>query len=209
MAPKQPQQDIILPMTNDYMQQIVRRKKNHEFRRYRIASSVQRVWFYLKAPLSHIEYVCEIDLARTRDPGDHPLPEDGLGNTEFNEHHKDWDGYDFAYRVRSVYRLVEPIKLAELKARYGIKCAPRGLVYTPKSIKNAVNWRELDCIWTDEVSEAHSSGQTSAKSGLKGTLKEESSAGLTGKRLKIGELDDLDEVFPSLYTHPTEGKDSR
>src|ERR1700683_4086318 len=64
--------DVILPMTvslvflpascapqvdmpqDDYMQQIIRGEKNYEFRRYLISPSVQRVWFYLNAPLSQI-----------------------------------------------------------------------------------------------------------------------------------------------------------
>jgi predicted transcriptional regulator len=148
MSPKRQPLDAILPIVNDYMQQIVRREKNHEFRRYRIASSVERVWFYLNAPLSHIEYVCEIDPARTRNDGDEPLPEDGRGNKEFNERHKDWDKYNFAYRVRSVYRLRTPIKLLDMKKKYGIKGAPRGLVYVPHALLEAVQWREQECIWS-------------------------------------------------------------
>lgn len=141
--------DIILPMTDDYMQQIVRREKNHEFRRYLIPNSVERIWFYLNAPLSHIAYVCEIDPARTRNPGEKPLVEDGLGNKEFNERHKDWEQYDFAYRIRSVYRLVKPIKLATLKETYGVKGAPRGLVYTPKALLYDVKWGTQACIWRE------------------------------------------------------------
>lgn len=135
-------------MTNDYMQQIVRGEKNYEFRRYRIATSVKRIWFYLNAPLSHIGYICEIGPARTRNSGDEQLDEDGLGNKEFNERHKDWDGYDYAYRVRSVYRLIEPVSLSDLKFKYGIKGAPRGLVYTPDALKQAVSWKEQKHVWS-------------------------------------------------------------
>ena len=34
-----------------------------------------------------------------------PYLDDRLGNKEFNEQHKDWEGYDHAYRVRSVWKL--------------------------------------------------------------------------------------------------------
>jgi predicted transcriptional regulator len=122
------------------MQQIIRGEKNYEFRRYLISPSVKRVWFYLNAPLSHISYICVIDPARTRKEGDIPLIEDGLGNKEFNERHKDWDCSDFAYRVRSVYKLRKPIGLQEFKSRYGMKAAPRGLVYVPDSILKDVIW---------------------------------------------------------------------
>ena len=131
---------------DDYMQQIIRGEKNHEFRKYLIPPSVQRVWFYLNAPLSQIGYVCEIDPARTRNEGDIPLVEDGLGNKEFNQRHKDWDRYDFAYHLRSVYKLRKPIVLQEFQSRYGAKGAPRGLVYLPDGILKDVMWSDQERI---------------------------------------------------------------
>lgn len=105
------------------MQNIVRGEKNFEFRRYQMPHTVERIWFYLNAPFSHIGYVCETDPARCRKEGDEPLPEDGLGNKEFNEFHKDMDRYDYAYRIRSVYRLRKPLSLQTLKQHYGMKGA--------------------------------------------------------------------------------------
>ncbi|KAI0746077.1 hypothetical protein C8Q76DRAFT_49600 [Earliella scabrosa] len=139
--------DAILPMTDDYMQQIVRREKTYEFRRYRISDSVKRVWFYLNAPRSAIVYICDIDSARTRNPGDPALPEDGAGNREFNTRHRDWDKYDFAYRVRSVRQLSTPIDLKVMKERYGIKGAPRGLVYVPPSMLEDVHLEAQELLW--------------------------------------------------------------
>ncbi|KAH7925264.1 hypothetical protein BV22DRAFT_1034269 [Leucogyrophana mollusca] len=135
-----PREDVILPMTDQHMQHIVRGEKTYEFRRYFIAQSVRRIWFYLNAPFSHVAYVCEIDPARTRNEGDEPLPEDGLGNKEFNQRNAECDRYDYAYRVRSVYRLHDPISLKVMKARYGFKGAPRSLVYVPPKILEDVAW---------------------------------------------------------------------
>jgi hypothetical protein len=87
------------------------------------------VLFYLNAPHSCIKYVCEIDPARTRNPGDEPLEEGPLGNKEFNVRHKDWDGYDFAYMIKSVYELRSPIDLKNMKEKYGFKSAPRSIVF--------------------------------------------------------------------------------
>ena len=140
-------EDAILPMTNDYMQQIVRREKNYEFRRYEIAPSVKRIWFYLNAPISSIVYICEIDPARTRKPGDEPLPEDGLGNHEYNTRHEDWDRFDYAYRIRSVRQLKASIHLKEMKEAYGMKSAPRSLVYVPSMLSKAVRWDEQAVRW--------------------------------------------------------------
>ena len=133
-------------MTNDYMQQIVRGEKTYEFRRYLISTSVKRIWFYLNAPLSHIGYICEIDSARTRNPGDEPLPEDGLGNKEYNSRHKDCDRYDFAYRVKSIWRIQEPITLAVMKEKFRIKIAPRGLIYVPLKMSLEVPWEDQERV---------------------------------------------------------------
>lgn len=157
--------DAVLPITDDYMQQIVRGEKNYEFRKYRMTPTVslsldlihslihsrlfhqvKRIWFYVTAPSSSIAYVCEIDPAVTREQGDPKLPEDGLGNKEYNTFHVDWKGYDFAYRVHSVYKILEPITLAKMKSRYGYKGAPRGLTYLPEEISNDVPWKSQECI---------------------------------------------------------------
>ncbi|KAH9838746.1 uncharacterized protein C8Q71DRAFT_544982 [Rhodofomes roseus] len=140
--------DVILPMTDECMQQIVQREKTYEFRRYRLNASVKRVWFYLKAPLSHISYVCEIDPARTRLPGDPPLPEDGIGNKKFNERHPDMERCDFAYRVLSVRKLPRPVSLEELKRVYGVGIAPRGRIYAPVKLLHDVPWSSQELLWT-------------------------------------------------------------
>ncbi|KAK7438458.1 hypothetical protein VKT23_018071 [Stygiomarasmius scandens] len=158
--------DAILPMTDYDMQNIVCKEKNYEFRRYLIAPSVCRIWFYLKAPLSHIAYICEIDPARTRNfaAGDDPLEENGLGNKQFNEvRDGDWERVDYAYGVRSVYKLREPISLHDMKEKYGFKMAPRGLVYVNEEIKRNVIWDEQICLWTEEIDEKENAIQDRSK----------------------------------------------
>lgn len=152
MPQSAPRSDAILPMTDDYMQQIVRGEKNYEFRRYRISPSVERIWFYLTAPFSHVAYICEIDPATTRTEDDEKLVEDGLGNKEFNDRHPDWNGYDFAYRIRSVFRIRDPISLSQLKISYGCKGAPRGLLYLPTKVSDDVDWRRQEPLIARESS---------------------------------------------------------
>jgi hypothetical protein len=60
----------------------------------------------------------------------------GLGNKEFNERHVDWEGYDFAYEILSVYELKDPITLDILRERCGWKGASRGLVYASAEMRN-------------------------------------------------------------------------
>jgi hypothetical protein len=132
--------DAILPMQEPYISQIVNGTKNYEFRKYRIRPDVRRVWFYLNKPDSCIKYICEITPAQTRNKGDPPLKEDGLGNQEFNTRHKAWNGYDYAYKILSLYELYQPISLSEMRSAYNMKCAPRGLVFVPDLIKQTVGW---------------------------------------------------------------------
>ena len=136
-------------MRQPYMQQIVDGEKTYEFRKYCLKPSVKRIWFYSTAPQSSIEYLCEILPATTRNPGDLPLEENGLGNKEFNTRHKDWDGYDFAYKILSVRRIEEPITLKNLKDDHGMKSAPQGMVYTPLSLMELVDWQKQSKVEHD------------------------------------------------------------
>ena len=138
--------DVILPMQDPYMAQIIDGKKNYEFRKYCLKPSVKRIWFYRTAPHSSITHICETQPARTRKSGDTPLEEDGLGNAEYNRRDKYWDGYDFAYHMLTVYELWKPISLKKMKGKYGFKSAPRGLVYLPKSIRDDIDWKEQKLV---------------------------------------------------------------
>ena len=175
-------------MTDNCMQQIVSQTKNYEYRRYRIDTSVLRVWFYLNAPHSHIAYICEIDPACTRNPGDDPLVEDGLGNKEFNERHKDLEGYDYAYRIRSVWKLKQPIGLQRMKTAFGVKAAPRGLIYVPATILAHVRWDEQEMLWSTcneviptEQIQTSMAGVANNRKRARGLIEEESDK-LSGKR---------------------------
>ncbi|KAF6819733.1 hypothetical protein CSOJ01_01140 [Colletotrichum sojae] len=132
-------------MRDPYMQQIIDGTKNYEFRKYNM-SGVERIWFYRSSPHSAMTHVCEVSPAATRNPGDAPLPEDGLGNKEFNERDPEWDGYDFAYRVNSVYEIDAPggkgITLAQMKSEFGMKCAPQSRCRLPRSISDQYKWDE-------------------------------------------------------------------
>ncbi|KAH7141097.1 hypothetical protein EDB81DRAFT_900739 [Dactylonectria macrodidyma] len=75
--------DMVLAMNDPYMQQIIDGTETYEFRKYNMPG-VERIWFYRTAPHSAITHVCEVDAAATRNTGDARLPEDGLGNKEYN-----------------------------------------------------------------------------------------------------------------------------
>ncbi|KAK0669103.1 hypothetical protein QBC41DRAFT_346674 [Cercophora samala] len=61
-----PRQDVILPMREPYMTQILEGIKHYEFRKYKMADTVKRAWFYRVAPCSAITHVGEIAPPVTR-----------------------------------------------------------------------------------------------------------------------------------------------
>ncbi|KAL2842643.1 hypothetical protein BJX68DRAFT_244620, partial [Aspergillus pseudodeflectus] len=78
-------QDILMSIKPTHMTNIALGKKNHEYRRYLLPSSVRRLWLYTTAPVSRIEYVARISRGKTRGQ----VPEDGgIGNADFNAGNK-------------------------------------------------------------------------------------------------------------------------
>lgn len=135
-----PRTDMVLAMNDPYMQEIIDGTKTYEFRKYNMAG-VKRIWFYRTSPHSAITHVCEVDEAANRNPGDAPLPEDGVGNKEYNDRHADWDGYDYAYRIRSVHEIDNGgITWAMMRDVHGFEIAPRGRVMLPQSIATQYEW---------------------------------------------------------------------
>lgn len=132
---------MILAMSDPYMQQIIDGTKTYEFRKYDMAG-IKRIWFYRTAPHSAITHVCEVETAVNRGAECPPLPEDGLGNKEYNEKHIDWDGYNFAYHIKSVYQVNAPhgIPWIQMRDQHGIKAPPRSRITLPDSIREQFQW---------------------------------------------------------------------
>ncbi|GFZ43502.1 hypothetical protein JCM24511_01222 [Saitozyma sp. JCM 24511] len=145
--------DLILAMartaSEDYMQQIVLRLKTHEFRKRRYPTSVLRFWFYETSPINAITYICEVSPAHSRSE-DGPLgDEEGIGNRDYNEFDPSFEGYEYAYRVKSCWRVVQPVGLDRLMKDFGLGGAPRGMVYVPEELARVVAWDEQELVWSE------------------------------------------------------------
>ncbi|KAI9635436.1 uncharacterized protein MKK02DRAFT_44125 [Dioszegia hungarica] len=141
----------------DWMTTIVLRQKTHEFRKVLYPASVRRVWFYETSPISAIRYVCEIGPPVIRpspsagevdtSPGSW-LPDDGsIGNAEYNARTGLFANCDYAYPVLSCVRLKEAIPLARMREDYGIKLAPKGMIYVPEAMREALDLGEQEKVW--------------------------------------------------------------
>jgi hypothetical protein len=139
------------------MKRIISGEKNYEFRRYLLPNSVKRVWFFTKSPVYRITHVCEIESAIHRPvrystiptPRNNPfpLPLDGYGNLDFNEGElPSMAGVDFAYFIKSVYRLNNSITVSELKRRYMLPGVPKGPVFVPERVLEDVDWKQGEKI---------------------------------------------------------------
>lgn len=139
--------DVILSLVNTpkapYMDEILSGRKTYEFRRYALKRA-ERVWIYVSAPASALKYVCEIEAMPKRGDSDwEPLPPSpNEENQKFNSFDPTFVGFDYAYKILTVYELHTAIPLQKLKSDYDIKAAPQGWRYLPESIKKAVNWKE-------------------------------------------------------------------
>jgi len=129
---------------------IVDQRKNYEFRSRLYPLTVVRIWFYETAPTSALTFICEVDPGLARDPSN-PLPLDGHRNKEFNEGiEPDWSRTLYAYKVRSCYKIRNPISLQELKKTYQYSGAPRGMVYITNQMMEDIIWHDQELMWSDK-----------------------------------------------------------
>ncbi|KAF4629019.1 hypothetical protein G7Y89_g9128 [Cudoniella acicularis] len=127
MAQETLRTDILISIYPKHVANIVARQKNHEFRKYLIPITVERMWIYETAPISAIRYCAVIDPGRQ--PGE--LAEDDLddiNNRKFNDGETlkpGGSGSRYAYKISKLYRLGSDFTLEDLKKRGWIKGAPQ------------------------------------------------------------------------------------
>lgn len=142
MSPPESPTDAVLSMHPDpYIPWILSGTKTHEFRRFRLPTSVRNLWLYTVSPVSAIQYRLVVAPYKSRDTG--VLPESGAGNREFN---RGSSGYQYGYEILEVWELDEPITLAEMRGTYGFRGPPRGVMYLPQRMKEAVKeerWKRV------------------------------------------------------------------
>ncbi|KAF8693831.1 hypothetical protein AX14_002267 [Amanita brunnescens Koide BX004] len=117
-------EDILISIKPIHMNNIVERKKDHEFRKYMISKTVQHMWLYVTVPDRTLRYIATISNGKKKGEVDQ---ENGIGNADFNAGLKESIA---AYEIKELYQLKEPLPLAELQKRYGV-AAPQRYTYVP------------------------------------------------------------------------------
>ncbi|KAJ5291707.1 hypothetical protein N7478_000958 [Penicillium angulare] len=126
--------DVLLAIKPEHLENIANRKKNHEYRKYRLRDGVTRIWFYETreggAGRSAITHIAVIPESLRHTPGSVPEEPFGIGNHDFNAGLKQ---SKYGYPVLELYELVRPVTLAEMKSQWGLN-APMGWQYVERQL---------------------------------------------------------------------------
>ncbi len=102
--------DAIIPILPGHLLNIVSRRKNYEYRKYRIPNGVQRLWFYETIDeegngKSAVTHVASIPPLIRHEPGQVPEVPFGIGNREFNLGQK---VSKYGYPICELYKIIPP-----------------------------------------------------------------------------------------------------
>jgi hypothetical protein len=91
------------------------------------------MWLYVNRPIQSLMYILELD-----SPVEYPnqIPNDNFYNETFNQGKN--PKWKFAYRIKHLYKLNDPISISELKEKYGIH-PPQKLTYVSKYTRMTKN----------------------------------------------------------------------
>jgi hypothetical protein len=95
--------DVVVYIKPEFIPAILDRSKNHEYRKYRLDRSVQRLWLFENAPTSAITTVLDIGFAKS--PGE-VNDSSGMGNDDFDKGLKQ---SKFGYPILAARQLKVPI----------------------------------------------------------------------------------------------------
>ncbi|KAI9061431.1 hypothetical protein FKP32DRAFT_944211 [Trametes sanguinea] len=132
--------DVVISIKPEFTKLISERKKNYEYRKYRLKESVDRLWLYETAPTSAITYVMET--SRPKVPGEVNDPS-GIGNDDFDKGLKQ---SKYGYPVTGLYRLKTPLSTSELKQRFDI-AVPQGWRYATKRLVDEIRLEDMDKLF--------------------------------------------------------------
>ncbi|KAI3337444.1 hypothetical protein HD806DRAFT_476690 [Xylariaceae sp. AK1471] len=126
--PRGHQQKPSRPSSRKHLANIASRKKNHEYRKYRLPDGVERLWLYETANgggTASITHIAVIPDSVRHVPGQVPTEPPGIGNDDFNAGLKQ---SKYGYPILELYELVQPVTRAEMKSKWDMS-APMGWRY--------------------------------------------------------------------------------
>lgn len=128
MAPQTDRSDVIITISAEDVKQIIEGTKTHEFRDFRLAGNVARLWIYIPQPLQELKYMATISEFKL--PGDIAASDPGIGNTDFNE----GKSTKYGYELKQVYQLNNPVSLERMMENGWVEQAPEKYEYVPPAV---------------------------------------------------------------------------
>ncbi|GAP92383.1 putative pua protein [Rosellinia necatrix] len=125
--------DVLLAIKAEHLANIASRKKNHEYRKYRLPDGVERLWLYETANgrgKVSITHIAVIPGSARRVPGQVPTEPPGIGNDDFNAGLKQ---SRYGYPILGLYELVQPVTPVEMKSKWNMG-APMGWRYVSSEL---------------------------------------------------------------------------
>ncbi|KIJ34720.1 hypothetical protein M422DRAFT_34957 [Sphaerobolus stellatus SS14] len=110
-ATKRVYTDVVLTIKPEFVKLLAERTKNHEYRKYKLQKTVERVWLDETAPTMALMHV--VNLGAPRVPGEN-VPK-------------------YGYPVQGMYRLPQPLSSGAMKKRYGFG-PPQEYMYAPENL---------------------------------------------------------------------------
>ncbi|TXC02463.1 hypothetical protein FocTR4_00014957, partial [Fusarium oxysporum f. sp. cubense] len=143
--------DVLLAIKPEHLENITRREKNHEYRKYRLKDGVSRLWLYETGSgggRSSITHIAVINPNTRHEPGFVPAEPFGIGNEDFNAGLKE---SKYGYPILELYELANRVTLNEMKTRWGMGDAPMGWQYMASD------------LWEDRWGEDEERGEKARK----------------------------------------------
>lgn len=119
--------EIVISIKPKYVNLIVNKIKNYEFRGYIPNKGVSRLWVYSTYPEKKIQYVIDVDYIISYPD---TIDKNGIGNTDFNNGKKD---NAHAYHIKHLYELSSPLNLDVLRKTFNFT-APQRFFYLDNNI---------------------------------------------------------------------------
>ncbi|PIL33787.1 hypothetical protein GSI_04412 [Ganoderma sinense ZZ0214-1] len=133
-------EDVILCIKPEFTKLIAERRKNHEYRKYKLKDSVTHLWLYETAPTSAITYVMTTTTPKV--PGEVNDPT-GVGNDDFDQGLKE---SKYGYPVVELFRLKTPLTTSQLKERFDI-ATPQGWRYATRKLVEELPLTEMKRVF--------------------------------------------------------------
>jgi predicted transcriptional regulator len=130
MRPQTDRSDIILSVNPDAVAAIAAGTKTHEFRGYKLPTTVSRIWIYVTRPVCELQYMAIIGPAIEAGWMRPEQVDCGDGNREFNE----GKGLKYAHELKQVYQLNNPVPVTRMKENGWMQAPPQKYIYVPPAV---------------------------------------------------------------------------